>query len=69
MVQNGAFQLKVAAGRYKSLDPQNCISCGDYELHKVQNKGMIGLHAKNGSSIEFSRKCSFFRQLNFLFCR
>jgi len=50
------IQLKIAAGRYKSLDPQNCISCGDFEVVPVQNKGLIGLHAKNGTSFDFSRK-------------
>ena len=50
------IQLKIAAGRQKSLDPQNCLSCGEFELQNVQNKGLIGIHAKNGSSIDFSRK-------------
>ena len=50
------FKLNIAAGRYKSIDPQNCLSCGEFELSHVQNKNLIGLHAKNGSSVEFSRK-------------
>ena len=45
--------MKIAAARYKSLDPQNCLSCGDFEITQVQNKGLIGLHAKNGSSVDF----------------
>ena len=56
MRQGSQFQLKLAAGRFKSYDPQNCLSCGDFELTHVQNKGLQGIHAKNGSSIEFSRK-------------
>ena len=50
------YQLKLAAARFKAIDPQNCLSCGDFELTHVQNQGLQGIHAKNGSSVEFSRK-------------
>lgn len=43
--------IKLAAGRYKTLDAQNCLSCGDFEqtTKKTDNR-LIGLHAKNGGS-------------------
>jgi len=43
------FTLKIAAARFKSIDPQNCLSCGEFEAKHVQNRGLIGLHTKNAS--------------------
>ena len=43
------FTVKIAAGRFKSIEPQNCLSCGEFEAKEVQNRGLIGLHTKNAS--------------------
>ena len=45
--KNSAFDFKLAAGRMRSLDPQNCLSCGEPEMMEITNPdGLKGIHMK-----------------------
>ena len=47
MVKNNSYDFKLAAGRMRSLDPQNCISCGEPEMMEITNPdGLKGIHMK-----------------------
>ena len=46
-MNTNSFDFKLAAGRIKNLDPQNCISCGEPELTEIMNpQGLTGIHMK-----------------------
>lgn len=41
------FDFKLAAGRIRTLEPQNCLSCGEPELVEINNPdGLKGIHMK-----------------------
>ena len=51
------ISVKLAAARYMSKDaPQHCLSCGEIEAKRVNHDGLIGLHTRNASQLDISRK-------------
>ena len=46
-----------AAARFKSLDPQQCLSCGEPEVHKTDAYGVTsGVHVRHGPIVEANRE-------------
>ena len=46
-VGGSTYDFKLAAGRIRTLEPQNCLSCGEPELTEINNPdGLKGFHMK-----------------------
>ena len=46
-VGGSTYDFKLAAGRIRTLEPQNCLSCGEPELTEINNPdGLKGFYMK-----------------------
>ena len=51
------LSFRQAAARFKSLDPQQCLSCGEPEIHKTDAYGLTGgVHVRHGPTVEASKE-------------
>ena len=45
------YSFRQAAARFKSLDPQNCLTCGEPEVQSTYGQSINGVLVKHGGPI------------------
>ena len=48
--------FKQAAARFKSLDPQQCLSCGEPEVRRSEAYGNNGVHVRHGPTVDANKE-------------